>query len=71
VAETHAEVMHVLHKLQGDNFLKEQLEAVLGHITDPEERVREAFSLIHGYFSQSGREEHKDDLPEALQMMYS
>jgi hypothetical protein len=70
VSAEEQESLRLLRPLRGVSALAEQLETVLGHLDDPEERLVAAFSLIHEHQACIAREEG-DSLPQWLQHMYS
>jgi hypothetical protein len=71
VSADEQESLRLLRTLRGTSALAEQLETVLGHLEDPEERLVTAFSLIHEHQACIAREEGKYSLPQWLEHMYS
>jgi hypothetical protein len=65
------ESLRLLRSLRGTSALAEQLETVMGHLEDPEERIVTALSLIHEHQACMAREKGQYDVPQWLQHMYS
>ena len=49
-------ILQRMHAVRGSNSLQDQADAVLGHITDPAEKLKQAGSLLQGWKRATGEE---------------
>jgi hypothetical protein len=70
VSAEEQESVRLLRPLRGTSVLAEQLETVLGHLEDHEERLATAFGLIHEHQACIAREEGEYSVPQWLEHMY-